>query len=53
MVCHGATWNNVPLSVSAWTMGDYLYPLGLHTVLVGQTHMRADDEGMARLQIDP
>ena len=29
MFCHGATWNNVPLSVGAWTMGDYLRPLGL------------------------
>jgi len=27
--------------------------LGLHTVLVGKTHMRVDDAGMARLQIDP
>ena len=34
-------------------MGDYLRPLGLRTVLVGKTHMRADDAGMARLQIDP
>jgi arylsulfatase A-like enzyme len=53
MFCHGATWNNVPLSVGEWTMGDYLRPLGLRTVLVGKTHMRADDAGMARLQIDP
>jgi len=43
----------VPLSVGAWTMGDYLRPLGQRTVLVGKTHMRADDEGMARLQIAP
>ena len=35
MFCHGATWNNVPLSVGKWTMGDYLRPLGLRTVLVG------------------
>jgi arylsulfatase A-like enzyme len=53
MFSHGATWNNVPLSVAEWTMGDYLRPLGLRTVLVGKTHMRADDDGMARLQIDP
>ena len=53
MFSHGATWNNVPLSVGAWTMGDYLRPLGQRTVLVGKTHMRADDEGMARLQIAP
>jgi arylsulfatase A-like enzyme len=53
MFCHGATWNNVPLAVGEWTMGDYLRPLGLRTVLVGKTHMRADDAGMARLHIDP
>ena len=50
---HGATWNNVPLSVGEWTMGDYLRPLGLRTVLVGKTHMAADLAGLQRLQIDP
>jgi arylsulfatase A-like enzyme len=49
MSSHGATWNNVPLSVGEWTMGDYLRPLGLRTVLVGKTHMRADVAGMTRL----
>jgi arylsulfatase A-like enzyme len=53
MVNHGATWNNVPLAVGEWTMGDYLRPLGVRTALVGKTHMRADDEGMARLGIAP
>jgi arylsulfatase A-like enzyme len=53
MFSHGATWNNVPLSVGEWTMGDYLRPLGRRTVLVGKTHMRADDAGMARLEIAP
>ncbi len=33
-------------------MGDYLRPLGRRTVLVGKTHMKADEEGMARLGID-
>ena len=51
MFSHGATWNNVPLSVGEWTMGDYLRALGRRTVLVGKTHMRADDAGMARLEI--
>jgi arylsulfatase A-like enzyme len=50
---HGASWNNMPLKVGEMTMGDYLRPLGLRTVLVGKTHMRADAEGMARLGIDP
>ncbi|MGQ4809618.1 Multifunctional alkaline phosphatase superfamily protein [Candidatus Entotheonellaceae bacterium PAL068K] len=53
MCNHGSTWNDVPLSVAEWTMGDYLRPLGLRTVLVGKTHMRADDEGMARLELGP
>ncbi len=50
---HGASWNGFPLKVGEMTMGDYLRPLGLATVLVGKTHMRADQEGMDRLGIDP
>ena len=50
---HGATWNGVPLKVGEMTLGDYLRPLGVQTVLVGKTHMRADEEGMQRLGIDP
>ena len=50
---HGATWNGVPLKVGEMTLGDYLRPLGVQTVLVGKTHMRADIEGMQRLGIDP
>ena len=53
MFSHGSTWNNVPLSVGEWTMGDYLRPLGLRTVLVGKTHMAADAAGLKRLQIAP
>ncbi len=50
---HGASWNGVPLKVGETTLGDYLRPLGVQTVLVGKTHMRADREGMERLGIDP
>ena len=50
---HGATWNGVPLKVGEMTLGDYLRPLGVRTALVGKTHMRADEEGMQRLGIDP
>ncbi len=50
---HGASWNGFPLKVGEMTMGDYLRPLGLDTVLVGKTHMRADAEGMQRLGIEP
>jgi arylsulfatase A-like enzyme len=50
---HGASWNGVPLKVGEMTLGDYLRPLGVETVLVGKTHMRADHEGMERLGIDP
>ena len=53
MRTHGATWNDVPLRVDEWTLGDYLRPLGLRTQLVGKTHMRADLDGIARLGIDP
>ncbi len=50
---HGAAWNGFPLKVGEMTMGDYLRPLGLDTVLVGKTHMQPDSEGMERLGIDP
>lgn len=50
---HGAAWNGFPLKVGEMTMGDYLRPLGVATMLVGKTHMRADQEGMERLGIDP
>ncbi|MSO77535.1 MAG: phosphonate monoester hydrolase [Alphaproteobacteria bacterium] len=53
MFSHGATYNNVPLSVAELTIGDYLRPLGLRVTLVGKTHMQADKAGMARLGIDP
>ena len=50
---HGATWNNTPLRVGEWTMGDHLREFGARAVLCGKTHMAADVEGMARLGIDP
>jgi len=50
---HGAAWNGYPLKVGELTLGDYLRPLGVQTVLVGKTHMRADREAMERLGIDP
>ncbi len=48
---HGATWNNVPLKVGERTLGDHLRATGMDCVLVGKTHMKADDEGMAGLGI--
>ena len=50
---HGASWNGFPLKVGELTLGDYLRPLGVKTVLVGKTHMEPDAEGMQRLGIDP
>jgi arylsulfatase A-like enzyme len=50
---HGASWNFVPLKVGEMTIGDHLRPLGVRSVLVGKTHMRADLSGMSRLGIDP
>ena len=52
MTTHGAVWNNVPLNVAEYTIGDYLRPLGVRTALVGKTHMAADAEGMARLGVE-
>ncbi|MDQ8731049.1 alkaline phosphatase family protein [Bradyrhizobium sp. LHD-71] len=53
MHSHGSTWNGIPLQVGELTMGDYLRPLGVQTVLVGKTHMVADREGMERLGVAP
>ena len=48
----GASWNNVPLRVDELTLGDYLGELGMRSVIVGKTHMRANVEAMKRLGID-
>jgi len=53
LISHGATANDVPLKVGERTLGDYLRPLGLKTLLVGKTHMRVDAEGMGHLGLDP
>ncbi len=53
MRSHGANWNPFPLRVGEPTLGDHLNAIGVRNVLVGKTHMRADDAGMARLGIDP
>ena len=46
---HGVTWNNVPLPIGEFTVGDYLRPHGIQTAVVGKTHMIQDKNGMARL----
>lgn len=48
---HGSTHNGVPLRVGEPTLGDHLREVGVRTALIGKTHMRADEEGMARLGI--
>lgn len=50
---HGASWNFVPIKAGEMTIGDHLRPLGVRSVLIGKTHMKADTYGMARLGIDP
>ena len=50
---HGASWNGIPLKVGEMTMGDHLRQVGMDCYLVGKTHMRADQEGMARLGLEP
>ena len=51
VVSHGARWNQVPLEVTQKTMGDHLRDLEVPAVLVGKTHMRADEEARSRLAI--
>lgn len=53
MQSHGVSWNFVPLKAGEMTIGDHLRPLGVRSVLVGKTHMRADYAGMSRMGIDP
>jgi arylsulfatase A-like enzyme len=53
VISHGSSWNGYPLRVGELTLGDHLRPLGVDTVLIGKTHMRADAEGMARYGIAP
>ena len=52
-VSHGATYNNYPLPIDEWTIGDYLVPHGLRTALIGKTHMAPDLAAMKRLGVDP
>ena len=49
---HGAHYNNYPLRIDEWTIGDYLRPLGYRVALVGKTHMRFDQATFERLGID-
>lgn len=51
MRSHGSNWNNMPLRIGEPTLGQHLKALGVRNVLVGKTHMTADDEGMERLGI--
>ena len=50
---HGASWNGIPLKVGEIRMGDHLRSVGMGCHLVGKTHMRADEDGMARLGLEP
>ncbi len=49
---HGSTWNQVPLPIGEYTIGDYLRPNGVKCAVVGKTHMKPDLEGMKRLGIE-
>lgn len=50
---HGATWNDIPFEVNQRTLGEYMHERGLQTYLLGKTHMQADSNGLARLNLDP
>ncbi|MFO1266759.1 MAG: sulfatase-like hydrolase/transferase [Rubrivivax sp.] len=49
---HGATWNDIPFGVDQRTLGEYMYALGVQTILMGKCHMTADVDGLARLRLD-
>ena len=48
---HGSHSNFAPLRIGEKNIGHHLNPLGVRTVLVGKTHMKADTEGMERLGV--
>ncbi len=50
---HGATSNLAPLRIGERNIGDHLKPLNVRPILVGKTHIIADQEGMRRLGVDP
>lgn len=50
---HGSHSNFAPLRIGEKNIGHHLNPLGVRTVLVGKTHMKADTEGMERLGVEP
>jgi arylsulfatase A-like enzyme len=50
---HGSTTNGSPLRVGEPTLGDHLRGIDVDAVLIGKTHMTADQEGMKRLGIEP
>ena len=50
---HGATYNNYPLRVDEWTLGDHLREAGMRNVLVGKTHMKILTDELIRIGIDP
>ncbi|MGX9356170.1 sulfatase-like hydrolase/transferase [Roseobacteraceae bacterium S113] len=50
---HGSDYNNAPLRVGEWTLGDHLQSFGARAVLCGKTHAEADTDGLARLGIAP
>jgi len=49
---HGSASNFAPLRIGERNIGHHLNPLGVRTVLVGKTHMIADQEGMRRLGVE-
>ncbi len=53
MSSHGAGSNFAPLRVGEHNIGDHLAPLGVKSVLVGKSHVMADQEGMTRLGVEP
>jgi len=50
---HGSASNFAPLRIGERNIGHHLNPLGVRTVLVGKTHIVADQEGMQRLGVEP
>ena len=49
---HGATCNGFPLRVDERTVGDYLRPLGVRPLLIGKSHVAANEAALDWLGIE-
>lgn len=50
---HGSRYNDVPLRIDEWLLGDYLRSSDTRVGVIGKTHFSPDREAFSHLGIDP